>query len=194
MTTASLGLGVTTVAYSETLAATGGTGAYTWSVSSGALPAGLTLNPSTGAITGTPTATGTANFTVQVADSLGITGSKALSIEVVDHPDITTTSLNAITVGQNVSTAVAATNGTTPYTWSMETGALPAGLTLNPSTGAITGTPATAETASFTVKVTDAHSLEDVQTLDLDREPGAGDHDRQRLPRPLSIARCRASP
>ncbi len=125
----------------------------------------MTLNPSTGAITGTPTATGTANFTVRVADSLGISASKALSIEVVDHPDITTTSLAAVTVGQSVSTAVAATNGTTPYTWSVSTGALPAGLTLNPSTGAITGTPTGAETASFTVKVTDAHSLEDTQAL-----------------------------
>src|SRR5205823_7815501 len=56
-------------AYSQTLAATGGTPPYAWSVISGSLPAGLTLNATSGAISGTPTTAGTSNFTVQVIDS-----------------------------------------------------------------------------------------------------------------------------
>jgi hypothetical protein len=58
------------VAYSQTLAATGGNGTLVWSLDSGSLPAGLSLS-SGGVISGTPTGTGTSNFTVRVADSDG---------------------------------------------------------------------------------------------------------------------------
>jgi len=68
ITTASLPGGIQNVAYSAILAANGGTTPYTWSIASG-LPPGLTLNSSTGAITGTPTAVGTYNFTTQVTDA-----------------------------------------------------------------------------------------------------------------------------
>ncbi|MDV7244480.1 MULTISPECIES: Ig domain-containing protein [Rhodococcus] len=70
ITTASLPGGTVSVAYSQTLTVTGGTGTKTWSVVTGSLPAGLTLNASTGVISGTPTAAGTSNFTVQVVDSV----------------------------------------------------------------------------------------------------------------------------
>jgi hypothetical protein len=165
ITTTSLPFGVTTLAYSQIIAATGGTGDLTWSVSSGALPAGLSLNPATGAITGTPTTVESASFTVQISDTLEITGAQALTIDVFDHPEITTTTLDPLTVGQNVSAAVTASNGTAPYTWSLDSGALPAGLTLAPSTGAITGTPTAEGSSSFTAKVTDAHDLSGTQAL-----------------------------
>lgn len=71
ITTTSLPNGQVQVAYSATLQATGGTTPYTWSVSSGSLPAGLTLTASSGAISGTPTTAGTSSFTIQVADSAG---------------------------------------------------------------------------------------------------------------------------
>ena len=61
--------GVQTAPYSASLAASGGIGPYHWSVSVGSLPTGLNLDPNTGVITGTPTATGTSNFTVQVTDT-----------------------------------------------------------------------------------------------------------------------------
>ncbi len=82
ITTASLPAGTVGVAYSATLTASGGTPPYTWSLASGSLPAGLTLNSS--AISGTPTAAGTANFTVQVFDSASPAANitKALSITV----------------------------------------------------------------------------------------------------------------
>jgi hypothetical protein len=84
ITTASpLPNGTVSSAYSLTFAATGGTGARSWSVGTG-LPPGLSLNQSTGALTGTPTAPGTFNFTVTVADSLGVTGSKAFTLTIAD--------------------------------------------------------------------------------------------------------------
>ena len=69
ITTTSLPAGVVNVAYTETLTAIHGTSPYTWSIISGTLPSGLTLNPSSGAITGTPSATGTFSFTAQVRDA-----------------------------------------------------------------------------------------------------------------------------
>jgi len=82
ITTASLPNGQQNVAYSATLAASGGVSPYSWSVVSGILPAGLTLGASTGAISGTPSSSGTSNFTVQVRDNNGQTATKALSITV----------------------------------------------------------------------------------------------------------------
>ncbi|MHC4714860.1 MAG: putative Ig domain-containing protein [Planctomycetota bacterium] len=98
ITTTSLPNGTVDVAYSETLAATGGVTPYTWSVISGSLPSGLSLASSTGVISGTPTTEETQNFTVQVTDSQdpADTDTQALSITIdpgADPLDITTTSL-----------------------------------------------------------------------------------------------------
>jgi len=73
--------GLTGVAYSETITAQGGTSPWTYAVTSGALPAGLSL-ASSGVISGTPTATGTATFTVTVTDAASATGSHAFSITI----------------------------------------------------------------------------------------------------------------
>ena len=80
VTTTSLADGVQQVPYSETLAATGGDGSYTWGTFR-ALPAGLTLNTVTGQISGTPTAEGTTNFEIEVT-SAGQTTQRGLSITV----------------------------------------------------------------------------------------------------------------
>jgi hypothetical protein len=83
ITTTSLLAGKVNIAYSQTLAASGGSGIYTaWSVTSGALPGGLTLAPSTGVISGTPTTAGTFNFTVKVTDSNNATATQTLSIVI----------------------------------------------------------------------------------------------------------------
>jgi hypothetical protein len=73
------------VAYSQALAATGGTGVYAWALESGALPAGLVLSPS-GQITGTPTVTGSFAFTVRATDSVGVFGTQALTLNVTIAP------------------------------------------------------------------------------------------------------------
>jgi putative Ig domain-containing protein len=82
ITTTVLPSGSQVQAYSATLAATGGTLPYNWSIISGSLPPGLSLNSSTGVISGTPTAGGFFAFTVQVTDSASNTATASLSITV----------------------------------------------------------------------------------------------------------------
>ena len=155
ITTASLPAGAVLTAYSQTLAVTGGTPPYTWRVTSGSLPGGLTL-ASSGNISGTPTAAGT--FTIQVAVSDSQQGSASGSFTIKINPAalvITTTSLPAGTVGTAyTATTLAATGGTPPYTWSVASGALPSGLSI--SSGVISGTPAAAGSFTFQVTVTDS--------------------------------------
>jgi putative Ig domain-containing protein len=125
------------------------------------LPAGLAINASTGVISGTPTGTGTSNFTVQVTDSESpaVSKSKAFSITVV--PPMLTISTSSLPNGQQgtaYSQTLVATGGVTPYSWSITVGTLPAGLAINASTGVISGTPTGTGTSNFTVQVTDSAS------------------------------------
>src|SRR5207249_2425365 len=82
ITTSSMPNGTQGTPYSATLVATGGTTPYTWSIAAGSLPAGLSLASSTGVISGTPVAAGTASFTIQVADVNLQTATKPLSITI----------------------------------------------------------------------------------------------------------------
>ncbi|MEI6664775.1 MAG: Ig domain-containing protein [Chloroflexota bacterium] len=145
------------VAYSQTLAAINGVAPYNWSIISGALPAGLALNATTGVISGTATAVGAGTFSVRVTDSYSKTADQALSIVVGQAVQTTTTTLAAGMVGVAYSQTLVGSGGVTPYTWSITTGTLPAGLTLTGTTGVIAGTPTTAGTSSFAVQVTDAN-------------------------------------
>jgi len=159
VSTASLPSGTVGTAYSQGLQSNGGTAPITWSVTLGTLPVGLTLNSGTGVISGTPTTAATSNFTVQAADSSSPLqlATKALSIIVNAAPlAITTTTLPNGTVGVAYNTMLQSSGGTPPVTWAVTVGALPTGLTLNTSTGAITGSPTTTGTSSFTVKATDS--------------------------------------
>jgi hypothetical protein len=156
ITTTSLPGGTVGLPYNVGLQATGGTGTLVWSLAAGSLPANLTLS-STGTISGTPTNTGTSNFTVRVTDALAQSDTQALSIAVSAALTITTTSLPNATVGHSYSATLQRSGGVSPFTWSV-TPALPTGLSLNASTGQITGTPAagTAGTYSLTFTVQDS--------------------------------------
>lgn len=157
-TASSLSPGVVNSAYSNTLAATGGSGAYSWSVTSGSLPAGLSLNSSTGAISGTPTTAGSSSFTLQVADSESTPQKATLAATLVINAQLAITTTVLLDGQQNVaySQQVTATGGTSPYTWSLATNAqLPAGLTLN-SSGTISGTPTAIGSTAVGFVVTDS--------------------------------------
>ena len=144
--------------------ATGGTTPYHWSISSGALPAGLTLSTTTGTISGKPTKSGSSTFTAKVTDSTSPTAqaaTKSLTITVASAAlpvQITTSSLTSGQVGVPYSNTVIAIDGTAPYKWSVTSGSLPAGLTLAAATGKIAGTPTASGTHSFTIHVTDSAS------------------------------------
>ncbi|MBU0656204.1 MAG: cellulase family glycosylhydrolase [Gammaproteobacteria bacterium] len=170
ITTTSLSGGTVGTTYSAQASANGGTSPYTWSLAAGSLPTGLTLG-SDGKITGTPTTAGTFNFTLGVADQNNATDTQAISMTVAAQPvvlppDITTTSLTAGTVGKTYSVTLKVSKGAAPYSWSVDSGNLPAGLSLS-TAGVLSGTPTTAGTSSFSVKVTDGKNLSDTQTLGL---------------------------
>ena len=174
--------------YSATLAATGGTAPYTWSISTGRLPAGLSLAAKTGTVSGTPTSSGNYSFGVKVTDSTATTSTATkgggkdktatatvtLTVAAASAPvaptalSITTSSLPSGTQGTSYSNAVAATGGTTPYSWSISSATgLPAGLTLASSTGLISGTPTAGGTSSFTATVVDSSSPAQTKSVKL---------------------------
>ncbi len=154
--------------YSARVQATGGIGALAWAVSAGALPSGLTLDQSTGVISGTPILVGTSSFTVRIQDAAGQSATNALSITISSFnvPNITTTTLQEGTVGQGYNQTLHATGGLGALTWSVTGGSLPAGLTLN-SAGTISGTPAAADNSNFTVTATDTFGQTDTQDLSI---------------------------
>ncbi len=150
--------------YSQTLSASGGTAPYSFAVTSGALPAGLTLS-SAGVLSGTPTASGTFTFTVTATDSSTGTGAPFSAVDsytlTVNASTITLapTSLPSGQVGQAYTlVSLTAIGGTAPYSYSVTTGSLPAGLTLS-SAGVLSGTPTAGGSFSFTVTATDANSI-----------------------------------
>jgi hypothetical protein len=146
-TTSPIPNGALGVAYSQTLQASGGTAPYTWSATG--LPAGLTLDPATGILSGTPTAGGTSTIAVTVTDAAQGTATASLSL-TVGTLTITPATLPTgfVSVPYSVTLTVA---GTTVANWAVTAGALPAGLTLNSSTGVISGTPTSAGSSPFTI-------------------------------------------
>ncbi|MFI4879949.1 MAG: beta strand repeat-containing protein [Steroidobacterales bacterium] len=171
ITSTSLPNGQVGVPYSVTLAALGGTKPYTWSLTSGTLPAGLTLTPATGVISGTPTtAVSGTSLTFGVTDSGSPQQSApaAMTLTITTGTlSITTTSLPGGTIGAAYSASLSAAGGTTPYTWSVASGTLPAGLTLDPVKGVIAGTPTAAGSSTATFKVTDAGTPQQSATATL---------------------------
>ena len=165
-TQSSLPSGTINQPYAAVVGGSGGTTPYTWSLASGspALPAGLSLNTTTGAIVGTPTVlvTTTPIFRLQDASSPSGVVEKSLTISILTTPQtlsMTTASLPRGTVNQPYTTTIlAVTGGLQPYTWSVNP-ALPNGLQFNiVSSGSISGTPlaGTEGTMSHTFTVTDS--------------------------------------
>jgi len=144
-----------------TLTATGGVPPYTWGVTNGAIPAGLIFNGTTGIIDGTPTLDGDFTFTVKAEDStspvkLNATRTFTVNIAAQDALQIVTTSLPDGTAREPYSASLQAIGGIGNKTWSLAEGSsLPAELSLDPATGAVSGTPTAKGNYSFTVGVKD---------------------------------------
>ncbi|MCU0124384.1 putative Ig domain-containing protein [Pseudomonas vlassakiae] len=256
LTPANLPGATVSTAYSQIISASGGSAPYSYSLSSGALPQGLSLSNS-GNLSGTPTASGNATFTVMATDNTGFTGNQAYtltvasqapvagavsatvtanssanpitlnlsgdaasSVAVSSRPSHGTTSVSGLTIsytptagysgsdsfsytatgpggtsapatvtltvsaptltispatpglgdatlGTAYSANLAASGGTAPYTYTLGSGSLPAGLTLDGSTGTISGTPTTVATSTFTITASDAHGATGIRSYNL---------------------------
>ena len=143
------------VPYTQAITAESGLAPFTFSLSQGAPPAGLSLAPD-GTLSGTPTGTGNASFTVSVTDVGGVPGSRAYTLNVSCAPiAITPSTLPDGQVGIAYAQTLLATGGTAPHAFTVTAGSLPAGLALSTS-GDLTGTPSAAGAAVFTVRATDA--------------------------------------
>ncbi|MCX6854824.1 MAG: putative Ig domain-containing protein [Verrucomicrobia bacterium] len=157
-------------AYTTTLLSTGGTAGYSWDVSSGVLPNGITL-ASNGTFSGIPTATGSFTFTVRVTDSVPDTATCSVTLHVsTTAVAVTTSSLPDGTAGIAYNQSLSASGGEGSYVWSLTSGTLQSGLSLS-SAGVISGTPIVAATRSITVKVTDSGNRSASAVLSLTTTP-----------------------
>ena len=134
--------------------------ALVYSITSGSLPGGLTINSSTGVISGTPTnitSTTTYNFTANAFDGQhNVT--RNFSITITDRAPtwVTASALPTFTRNVAYSTTLSATNDDAPVSYSLFSGSLPSGLTLNSSTGVISGTPSSSINTTFTIRATES--------------------------------------
>ena len=163
ISTPSLPNGVVGVSYNATLSADGGVTPYTWSIDKGTLPAELSLDSTTGVISGVPTASGDFTFTAKVSDNstpirsdtqrytIAIASNETLIISSVNMPD----GLEEITYNATV----VALGGTPPYSWSIASGNLPDGLAIDSASGVISGIPTKRGNYNFTVQVSDNATL-----------------------------------
>jgi hypothetical protein len=152
--TTALANGTTGIAYVGSLVGGGGTPPYTFSLVSGALPAGLTLS-SSGAISGTPQAAGTSSFVARLVDNSQDAVEQTFNLTIEAAPlNITSATLPAAHVSVAYDVQLEATGGEPPYTWNLQIGALPPGFTIS-SSGRLTGTPTATGTFSFRVRVVD---------------------------------------
>lgn len=145
--------------FSYQLTVSAGSAPFVWSLASGVFPSGLTMNPNTGIISGTPSATGTSTATLQVTDAQNRTAQKAITFNVTPPVlAVATASIPQAQKGSAFAFQLAAIGGKPPYTWAVAGGALPAGLGLAAATGIISGTPSAMGSFSFTATATDADS------------------------------------
>lgn len=144
--------------YSQLNTASGGTLPYVFSLSSGSLPSATTLNTSTGTVSGTPTTAGPFAYVIKVTDNAGKTATASSSGSIDGAVTLTATPSTLMVVGQIYSQTNVASGGTSPYVYSLDSGALPAGTSLSPSTGTVSGTPTAAGPFSYVIKATDTLS------------------------------------
>lgn len=141
------------------VSATGGVGPYSYAVTSGTLPDGVSLDAATGDITGTPSAPGNFSFTVSVSGQAGAPGSVTVDLVVLEPAELVVPDgIEAAVFGSPIEVSLAATGGTEPYTYS-SSGNLPPGVRFDPAIGALSGTPSAVGAYDFSLTVTDANGF-----------------------------------
>ena len=162
------------VNYGASIGLTGGTAPFSFAIVSGSLPAGLSINASSGLISGTVAlaAQGASFlFTVRVTDALGLQSSQSYNGMVSTYSTaMFPSSLINATPGQAYNAAIVAVNGQSPYTYAITAGILPIGLSLDGSTGVISGTVAPSEaglTKSFSISSIDANGIQSTSSLSI---------------------------
>jgi hypothetical protein len=163
-----LSAGIVGSPYSQAFTASGGRTPYRWGTI-GTLPAGLSLNPNTGVLSGAPEARGAYTFTISVTDSTGTIGLRTYSFTVNIPPLVITTDSPVFngTVGLFYSQTFLASGGIPPYRWAILNGDVPAGLAFDVNSGALTGTPSVTGTFSLTLQVTDTQAVKTSKTFQL---------------------------
>lgn len=145
------------VSFNQTLSASGGVAPYTFSLVSGGVP-GITLSGST--LSGTPTERGAHTLVVEATDNVGTTAQKSYGATVA-NPIMTTSPLNpTLAVGQPSTASFATTGGIAPYTYTVNSGTLPPGVSLA-SNGSLTGTPSAAGTYTFDIVARESSTSSD---------------------------------
>ena len=167
--------------YSGTFLATGGVPPYTWAIVGGAFPSGLNFDTQTGTISGSLFEPGTSVFTVRVTDSMGAMFDKQFSLPISRGPPpiiITEASLPQAAVGEAYMTRLDAEQGVQPYSWSILGGTLPPGLTLDSTSGEITGMPNLPGEFGMTVLVEDGAGETGLKEFLLQVDPPSQDPPR----------------
>ena len=143
------------VRYTGAVRASGGVQPLAWSVASGTLPRGLALNPTTGAITGTPRAAGSSAVTFAVTDAAGQRATVPTTFRIAARLAISTTGLPRATAGDAYRARLASGGGLAPKTWRIVRGKLPQGIALDQRTGVLSGVARQSGTFRVTVQVSD---------------------------------------
>ena len=155
-TPANLPNAISGVAYCQQLGFSGGVAPCTWSVVSGKMPIGLSLDASSGEIEGIPTvATSTVTFTIMVTDAAGSHDTQTFAMGVTAGPVIITSNLPNGAPGIPYAVQMTGAGGSGSYTWSVQSGNLPPGLVLDSKSGNISGRPLNAGSFSFVIKILD---------------------------------------
>jgi hypothetical protein len=175
----------TTFSYTPTVSNPDGV-SITYSVETGTLPTGLSLNTGTGAITGTPTVAGVqSGISLRAAWTGGYDISSTFSITIQTEPSWSTLTNQTGTEDESFSYSPSLTNPDgVSVTYSVETGTLPAGLSISSGTGAITGTPTTAETQALTLDAswTGGQDISNSFTITIEAAAGGGEEDGYSTP------------
>jgi uncharacterized repeat protein (TIGR01451 family) len=165
------------VAYSQTNTAAGGVSPYTYAVTGGSLPSGMSLSGA-GVLSGTPTSNSLSSaFIVTATDTNRCQGSKTYTLTLADPPQppitnscptitVTPAALPNGTVSNAYSRALSASGGTVPYSFAVTAGTLPGGLALS-SAGTLSGTPSGAGSFNFTVTATDTKGCQGSRAYNL---------------------------